>query len=241
MLKIAVIDDEKVYRDEVQKQIKEILEQKKHPFQIDLYSTGEQFVVHAEKKGYDLAILDIYMEGMNGVETAEKLKKICPDTKVVFLTTSRDYAVEGFRLRAFHYLLKPLDNHAFSSMLEEFLSSVKKEERFIQCQSGNTQVSILVSAILYAEHYKHQIFIYLEKEKEIVTRMTFREFISLFEGEKNFFVPNRGTILNLEKVDQFDGQYFWMEDGKEIPVSRDKQAQAKSVFSEYLYRKLWED
>ena len=86
--------------------------------EFSLFTSGEDFLANVQPDLYDLCFMDIFMDGMNGVQTAEALRQIDPSCLVIFLTTSPDFFADGFRLRAWRYLLKPITPEQLAEALD---------------------------------------------------------------------------------------------------------------------------
>ena len=108
MIKISICDDDICQ----QKRICSLLQQyeEAHPglaARVSVFSSGPELLNQAEEEnGFDLYILDVIMPKMNGIELGLKLRSINSDGVIIYLTTSRDYAVESYLVQAFYYLLK---------------------------------------------------------------------------------------------------------------------------------------
>ena len=107
-MRIAIVDDLAAERTLLKGRLEWQLQRRKVQADILEYESGETFLEAARKAPFTAAFLDIYMDGMTGMEAAKKLRKTDTDCLLVFITTSTDHALEGFQVRALHYLVKPL-------------------------------------------------------------------------------------------------------------------------------------
>lgn len=229
-MRIAVIDDISSECESLRKRLGVQLSRLSLAADICLYESGEEFLAAAEKERFDLIFLDIYLNGENGVNIAERLRLSATDCLVVFTTTSPDHALDGFRVRAFHYLVKPYSDEALAVLFDEIVKRFPRPDRYIEVNEKR----IRFRDILYAEHYQHQIFIHLNDKGTIVTRQTFRDFSAgLTDGR--FFLCGRGIIVNLEFAEDFNGSDFVLKDGTRIPVSRDLAKSARQAFGDFLF------
>ena len=121
-MRIAVVDD---IADERKLLCSRLAEQfARRGVHADLfeYENGESFLTAAKERPFTVVFLDIYMTGANGIETAKELRGFDSDCLLVFTTTSTDHALEGFRVRAMHYLVKPYEEKELSGLTDEILS-----------------------------------------------------------------------------------------------------------------------
>lgn len=199
------------------------------------YASGTDFLACAGKEHFDLVFLDIYMGNENGVDTAEHLRRFDPDCLLVFTTTSPDHALEGFRVRALHYLVKPYQEAELAALFDEIVKRFPMTDRYIEMNTTDGAVRLRFQDILYAEHYQHQIYVYSAEGERYVTRWTFREFTAALTDER-FFLCSRGTIVNMEHAEDFDGTDFILKGGKKVKVSRDLAKAAHTAFGDYLFK-----
>ena len=192
------------------------------------------FLSVAPKKMFDLVFLDIYMEDINGVDTAKELRCFNADCLLVFITSSMEHALDAFRVRAFHYLVKPYKDEELTKLFDEIIHRFPVQDRYIEVKASGSIVRLRFQDILYAEHYQHQIHIYQTNNQKTVTRQTFREFSARL-ADGHFFSCSRGLIVNLEHVKDFDGTSFILMDGKILPVSRDLAKAARMAFGDFLF------
>lgn len=198
------------------------------------FASGADFLTAAGKERFDLVFLDIYMGNENGVDTAQALRRFDTDCMLVFTTTSTDHALDGFRVRALHYLVKPCTEADLSALLDEIVKRLPSEDRYIEINATGGPVRLRFGEILYAAHYQHRIHIYRTNGQETVTRQTFRDFSSAL-ADKRFFLCSRGVIVNLEHAEDFDGADFILKNGKRVPVSRDLAKSARLAFGDFLF------
>lgn len=236
-MRIALVDDIASERDSLKARLDAQLARLSLDSGIFPFARGRDFLSAAEKERFDLVFLDIYLENENGVDTAEELRRFDRDCIIVFTTTSPDHALDGYRVRALHYLVKPYDDAALAALFDEIVKRLPQADRYIEVDTTGGVVRLRFREILYAEHFKHQIHIHRTDGQEIVTRRTFREF-SVSLADERFFLCSRGVIVNMEHAGDFDGTDFILKNGKRVPVSRDLAKTARTVFGDYLFKNL---
>lgn len=201
---------------------------------VSCYASGTNFLAAAGKERFDLVFLDIYMGNENGVDTAGALRRFDADCMLVFTTTSTDHALEGFRVRALHYLVKPCTEPDLAALFDEVIKRLPADDRYLEMNTAGGTVRLRFRDILYAEHYQHQIYVYGTDGKRYVTRRTFREFTDALT-DKRFFLCSRGVIVNMEHAEDFDGSDFILKNEKRVPVSRGLAKAARTAFGDYLF------
>lgn len=160
MIRIAIVDDEKVIRE----QIKKLIEKKQAESIIDTYSSGEELLMN--EKCYDIVFLDIQMNGMNGIDTARALRQKTEDNVLIFITGVKEYVFDAFDVAAFHYLIKPIQESKFRIVYDRaVLEAGKKKHRNMAFVSEYSSDSITLNngetIILTKEKYSEFVKVYM--------------------------------------------------------------------------------
>lgn len=236
-MRIAIVDDIESERKELHKKVSIMILRYSLNAQIFEYKSGEEFLDEAQRECFELVFLDIYMNGLNGIETAVNLRTFDKKCLLVFTTTSTDHALDGFRVRAFHYLVKPYSNDELNGLFEEIMQRLPAPDKYLDVHVVGGTVRLRFSEIIYAEHFQHRIHIYSTNDKTTITRQTFSEFTAKLGKDERFFLCSRGVIINLEYADDFDGTAFILKNGDKISVSRDIAKSARLTFGDFLFKR----
>ncbi len=177
----------------------------------------------------DLLFLDIQMPELSGISLAQILGN---RTQIIFTTAYRDYAVDGFNLKAVDYLLKPISFERFMQAFNIYLerteiSDNNTEGDYFFVRSERKMVKVVYDDILYIESLSDYLRI-VTKDKEVITRET----ISRLEENlpQNFIRIHRSYIIPVSKIESFNHE--WVEiNGKELPVSRNYREQVLNILN----------
>lgn len=189
------------------------------------------------KHPIDLVFLDINMPDISGISFAKSINK---NIKVIFTTAYRDYAVEGFELRAVDYLLKPISFERFSkaiSAYHDIQTPIKTEKSselasndFIFVRSDRVMVKIDFKSIIYIESYSDYIKIHTAK-KVIVTRET----ISAIEAKlpkRQFLRIHRSFIVAIPQISSFTNDHVVVKN-QSLPISRSYKKEVQQILNFY--------
>ena len=234
-MRIAIVDDIASERETLKRRVAVQTARLSLDSAVSCYASGTDFLACTRKEHFDLVFLDIYMGKENGVDTAEKLRCFDPDCLLVFTTTSPDHALDGFRVRAMHYLVKPYQEDDLAALFDEIVKRCPITDRYIEINTTDGAARLRFQDILYAEHYQHQIYVYNTDGGKYVTRQTFREFTTALTDER-FFLCSRGVLVNMEHAEDFDGTDFILKGGKRVRVSRGLAKDARTAFGDYLFK-----
>ncbi len=236
-MRIAIVDDiaeeRKLLRERVEKQ----LARRAVTAKIMEYENGEDFLAAAEQDRFTVVFLDIYMGGITGTEAATRLRTFDTDCLLIFTTTSTDHAMEGFRVRAMHYLVKPYDEADISALIGEILHRIPKPDLYLDIKVSGSNVRLRFRDIVYAEHHSHMIHIHTANKKVLVTRQSFGDFTAPLKEDERFFLCGRGAVVNMEHAADFDGSAFVMDDGNTVFVSKDLLKSAHQTFMDFLFKR----
>ena len=236
-MRIAIVDDLAAERALLKDRLEQQLHRRNVQADILEYESGETFLEAARKAPFTVAFLDIYMDDINGIEIARNFRKFNKDCILIFTTTSRDHALEGFQVRAMHYLVKPYSEEDLISLFDEILSRIPAPEKILELKINGSDLQVPFKTIIHAEHFSHMIRIFTTTGKELVIRQSFGTFTAPLIEDSRFFICNRGTIINMEHAVDFDGTMFLMNNGNKIGVSRELSKSARQHFMDYLFQK----
>lgn len=236
-MRIAIVDDIHSERVLLHTRLEEQLTKRGVHADLTEFENGEAFLKASRERPFTVLFLDIYMNGANGVEIARELRKSDPDCLLIFTTTSTDHALEGFKVRALHYLVKPYNIKELSDLIDEILSRIPDSGKYIDVKVNGSNIQVPFRSIIYAEHFSHMIHIHTTRKKEVLTRQSFEAFTSLLKVDPRFYLCNRGIVINLEHAVDFDGKEFLLDDETRIPVSRKLIKDARQTFMDYLFQR----
>ena len=188
--------------------------------------------------GYDLYLLDIIMPHMSGIELARKIRERGEAAEILFLTISREYAVEAFGVRASGYLLKPVKKADFDQeVLRCAYNLSPKENPAILLKTRDGIRKVLVQEIVMIESFNHVRVFSMSDGTVIETPTTL---LSLYEQLREFscfFVPHRAYIVNFAYVNGLTTRDLKMSNGKYVPVSRGLYRKLKEAYVAYAFKK----
>lgn len=199
------------------------------------FPDGESFLKAWDDNSYDLILLDIYMEGMLGVDVARKIRETDEDVRIVFCTTSNEFASESYEVGANYYLQKPVSSTSFQRMLKMIRLSDYEENRFITLPDGQR---IVLRNITYTEYYNHSIIIHSKKRADLQTRMSQTEWEALLSEYDFLYSCSKGIVVNFHEVDRQEDGMFIMNNQASVPISRRKSKDALEAFAKFRFEKM---
>ncbi|ORU00846.1 response regulator, putative virR [Anaerovibrio sp. JC8] len=239
-MRIAIADDLEtdlqVAASKVRQYIEAAYPEAMKNFELDTFPSAEALLESFEAGKYELLILDIFMADMTGMEAAEAIRLQDEKVPIVFLTTSQDYMLEGYRVFAAGYLLKPLTEHLeeFSHTMGHILPSILEEECFISTTVNGEELEVLVSKIVYLDiNVRHKLCIHLV-DTVFETPMLYHQCQELLIDRKNFIECHHRIIINMDYVKRMEADSFLMQNGDSVPISQRRKKETKALFMHYL-------
>ena len=236
MIKIAVLDDEKIYLDIISTLLAKYKQEKNAQIETEFFSNAKDLLEKIELgEKYDVYLLDIFMQGLTGMSVATELRSRNVLSPIVFLTSSTDHALEAFGVNATHYLLKPYTEENFFFAMDKAMLSVKDHQNdSIVIKVDNGYRHFTVKDILYAEAEDKYQRIYLSNGEKILVRITSTEFYEKVKEFDCFFRCGRSHIINLNHVKKVTTSSVLIKTGKELKLSHTAITALKTAFFNYF-------
>lgn len=199
------------------------------------FPSGECFLEGWENSSYDLILLDIYMEELHGIDVARKIRETDDDVRIVFCTTSNEFASESYEVGANYYLQKPVSASSFQKMLQMIRLNEYELNRFITLPDGQ---KIVLRNITYTEYYNHSIIIHSKKRADLQTRMSQTEWEALLSNYSFLYSCSKGIVVNFYEVIKTEDSMFLLSDGTSVPISRRKTKDTLDAFAAFRFERM---
>lgn len=235
LLRIAICDDDS--RDLLQ--IASLLESYRHDrkaeFSYVSFQSAAELLASMDSRDYDLLLLDMLMPGINGMQAAREIRERNSLIQIVFLTSSPEYAVESYSVRAYYYILKPASEEKLFPILDKLLDDFKKPEDALLIKTQSNIFSIPYGKIEYIEVSSKKLYFNLTdgSTREVTGRLADLEQALL--KRPGFFKVHRSYFVNLQWVQELrQGELVTMS-GRRVPVSRTVYLQARTAYTQFLF------
>ncbi len=231
MITVAIVDDEQKERENLRRFFELVQKKMQEPITAELFSSGEQFLCMSEKR-YDLICLDIDMSGRNGIETAREIRSADPDVIIIFITNLAQMAIRGYEVRAFDFILKPVNYNAFYMKIRNAMSIIRSQkEKYLVVPTSDGVERISTADLIYAEVNGHYLYFH-------TTRGVFRQKGSMKEVEEkldgmSFKRCNNCYLVNLKFVDGVRKDDLLIA-GEVLKISRPRKKEFLQALAGYM-------
>lgn len=235
MVRIAICDDLLSERETLSRFLRSYFAAYPYEYVLTEYTRGETLVDdYADGSvSFDLIFLDIFMEGILGMEAARGIRRYAPRVPIVFLTTTPDYALESYDVRAFGYLVKPLDSKKAAILLERFLrEEYDGRRKTLLLQEGGKGHRIAYREIESIESRRNVLLVRLESGEEHRVYARLDEVARELEGH-GFLRCHQSYIVNMEQVRSADSDFI-MASGRRVPIRQRGSKAIREAYFEYL-------
>lgn len=234
MFRIAICDDLVEERRKIRLSLEEVLAPFGGTIEFGEYDSGKALLSAWENGNLDVNVifLDICMSEPDGVETARRLRFMGCKTSIIFLTTTSEYAIEGYEVEAAGYLLKPLDQEKLRQLLKRLFG--KENQAALALRQGNKIFSILPSDVIYIESSRNRLAIHTVKET-----ISYYGRLDELEGRlagKQFLRCHQSFLVNMDWVYAAEDD-FRMENGEIVPIRVRKRKAIREEYFRYIMEK----
>lgn len=230
-LRFAVCDDRLRDCERMARMINAYCEARDIKAEIDTFSDGSALIAAMRNTSYTVVFLDIFMNEMSGIEAA-RIMRTFTDCALVFVTSSADYALEGFAVNAIHYLVKPCTAQDVEQAMERCMAVVQAQSKIITVKVGRETLHLRQKDICYIEVFGNRSVIHtITGELETYTPLN-----ALYDklDKSLFLVPHRSFLVNVAYILEIPSANIVLKSGQTVPVSRKERASVRQQYLDYL-------
>lgn len=238
MLRLAVCDDMPQFLVETVEMLQK-WNNKPGDLVTELFTDGDSLIESHSVNPYDIILLDVVMPLINGIDTAAEIRKADKQVKIVFLTTSKEFAIDAFSVHASNYLLKPIDENKMFKCLDELVSDIKEKAKTINIKGTSIMHHVAVRDIEYLEAQGKKVILALSDGKIIESINPLYHFEDLLLGD-GFYKCHRSYMVNMYRIASFtpgNNSEVRMNSGARIPIA----GSCKSDFEKSYFEIFFED
>jgi DNA-binding LytR/AlgR family response regulator len=236
MLQIAVCDDNIEELSNMVQLINLYRVSKNFSCEYAVFPNGFELVSALEKgKRFDIYCLDIMMPGFTGIDAAREIRGFDKTAPILFFTSSPEFALESYSVKAINYVLKPVTKEKFFFTFDDLLEQIKakKGEEAVIVKSNEGIQKILISNLVFAEVIGRNVLYHLRSGKVIECTEPFSSVCDTLLKYKGFIKPHRSYLVNMQYVDTIENHQVTLQTLSSIPVAQGKTKEMKQQYLNY--------
>lgn len=231
MIRIAIVEDDQKFQKRIFEFLDQYSEESKEIFDKTFFSDGYD-IADDYKGAWDIILMDIEMNLMNGMEAAEKIRQRDEQVIIIFITNMAQYAIRGYAVNAFDYILKPLSYFAFSQTLMKAIRRVPKENSYVTISTRDGTFKVRTADLYWIESRGHRLTFHTECKDYETTIYSMKEMEKKLRAQ-GFSRCNTGFLVNLNKTDGVQSGNVLIGNTT-IAISRGRRNAFLSDMSKYM-------
>lgn len=237
MIRIAFCDDEITVLNDVRVLLDQYRVERNREIQYTAFQNPLDLIAEIEKGArFDILFLDVLMPGENGIDAAAEIRNYDSNVKIVFLTSSPEFAVQSYTVGAYFYQLKPIWKESLFRLMDSAVSACEKEKShglILRCKSGITRVDL--NQLEYCEVIHRTLFIHLACGRVLESNGSLDDLCRQLEPYGEFLRPHRSYLINMNYVESLSYNAITMSCLTQIPLPRGKYHEIKDRYLTYAF------
>lgn len=239
-MRIAICDDEPFCLDKIQTIAAEYTQRRKNQnIVLDTFLHPDDLLEAAEKiGGYEIYILDVIMPNIDGIELGTRLRNAGYTGKIIYLTSSKEFSLDAFRVRAFDYLIKPVDRDAFFKTVDEAIAGISETKpKAMLVKTREKTVKLSFDSIMYVQNENRAVCYYLADGRALESttlRTTFAEAVAELLEDRRFYLCGQSMAVNLDHIMEMESDAVVFKNGCQAMSERNCR-KLRGVWSDYLF------
>lgn len=239
MLKIAFCDDDLSALNEINLLLQQYCAERSQEMERVAFFSPLELLAEVEKRmRWDILFLDIIMPGEDGISVAREIRQYDNTVKIIFLTSSSEFAVDSYTVGAYYYQIKPVEKQSFFRLMDAVILECEKARHcglILRCKSGITRIDL--DKLEYCEVIGRTLLFYMENGKVLESGGSMDELAGKLAQYENFVRPHRSFLINMEYIRHISYKMIIMDNLAEIPIPHGKCSEIKNLYLEYAFQR----
>lgn len=238
MIRIAICDDSQAFLQQTKFMIQHWDSPAARNISVEIFEDGDTLLLAHAKFPFDIIFLDIVMPLLNGIEAARELREKDTTVKIVFLTSSAEFAVDSYSVKASNYLLKPVSPDSLFSCLANLADELQTIPQYIIVKGLSSTNRITLKDVELVEAQGKHVVFYLKGNRTVESPEPFYTFESALTLDDGFYKCHRSYIVNIHHIDNYTHAEIVMRSGRRIPIARSCQKSFEASYFRVVFGKV---
>lgn len=235
MHRIAVCDDDKDLVQDVVSCIRDWCGEHGVSAEVGSYADGDALLCASAGQGFDLVFLDMVMPLVSGMDAARELRARDHGTRIIFLTSSPEFALESYEVKAADYLLKPVSHERIRTALGEWSQSLRSAPRSLVVKTATGYQRVYLDDIEYLEARGKKCALLMRGARNLESTEGFGDLAARLAAEPGFFRCHRSFLVNLGNIDHYGSAEIFTRSGRRIPVARNCRREFQDAYFSHRF------
>lgn len=239
MIKVVICDDDFTVLNEIGTLLDKYRAGQEQEITCTAFHSPVELLTEIEKGlRPDILFLDVIMPGEDGISVAKEVRQYDSSVKIIFLTSSTDYAVESYTVQAYFYQIKPIREDSFFRLMDSAVAdceTARKCSLILRCKSGITKIRL--TKLEYCEIIGRTLLFHMADGTVLESSGSLDELCEKLAGHHNFLRVHRSFLVNMEYIQNISYKAVMMENSAEIPMPHGKCSEIKRRYLEYAFSK----
>ena len=236
MIRIAVCDDSPEFLQQAVNMVERWSEESGVPAEIYRFDNGDALLAKNAATHMDIIFLDIIMPLQSGIDTAKELRQSDKAVKIIFLTSSPEFALDSYEVKAQDYLLKPVTYEKVKEALTECSHTFEEKPKNIVLKTAFGYQKLYFHDMEYAEAQNKRVVFYLRTGKTVESAESLHSLEDRLCLNDGFFKCHRSYLVYLPNVDHFSMTEIITKSGRSIPIARGYGKAFKEAYFAFVFR-----
>lgn len=235
MFEIIICDDDDTCLKQTHQLVNDWSASVSVPVSIKSMTNADKLIEYCSKSSPDVILLDIMMPFVNGMDAAKEIRSINTTSKIIFLTSSPEFAIESYDVEAAGYLLKPVKKAKLFALLDKCLSEINKPMASITLHTVSGYQNVYLHNIEYLEAQNKRVMVVLSDGSKIETISTLSFYETQLTIDKGFFKCHRSYIVYMPAIDHFNSNEIITKTGMKLSVARGLGKLLQDTYFSYMF------
>ncbi|MDD7734372.1 MAG: LytTR family DNA-binding domain-containing protein [Firmicutes bacterium] len=230
-MKIAVCDDDRAELARIASMLDNYKEERGVPLVHSEFLSSVELASTAVSAGFNIYILDVLMPALNGIELGREIRGFDRASSVIFLTSSPEFALDSYSVKASDYIVKPASKERLFMALDDILERTEQEkEKFIVVKSSLGLRKILLTKLVCVEAYDRKVIYHMYNNEQLECYGRFSSVCDDLMKNPEFMLPHRSFLVNMKFISTIGAADMHLQNGQTIPLAQRRVADIKKHY-----------
>lgn len=236
-MNIAIVEDLAQDRERISSCLKRYMTEFNITYNLYTYESAEEFVRTLTTLTFQIVFMDIYLPEMTGMEAAVCLRRQNKDCKLIFLTVSTEHCLEGFRVNACHYLIKPFSDYDFAEAMERCHLQSVYDVPYLDVVYDGSELKLNTESIIYIQVQKRHVLIQTLNQT-LVVNGPFHSLTKPLLNDRRFLLCIQGVLVNMDYISAQKETVFIVKNGDKLPINIRNKRQILQSYRNYIFENM---